>query len=91
MKIVKQLTVGIGIAAILFELLLPPLRSPSGYYAEPHLVNNQLVAVQISRFAPGGPDLARLENNAVGRTEIDAGELLREMAFLVLFFGAAYL
>jgi hypothetical protein len=91
MKIIRQVILGVGIAAILFELVFPPLRSPTPYYAEPQLVGQQFVAVHISRFSTWRPDLARLEHGAVVRTEIDGGELLRELAFLAVLFGAAYL
>jgi hypothetical protein len=91
MKIIRPVVLGIGIAAILFELLFPPLRSPSPYYTQPQVVNNDFVAVHISRFSGWRPDLARLDSGAVLRTEIDGGELLREVVALAVIFGAAYL
>jgi hypothetical protein len=35
-------------------------------------------------------DLAQLEEGATVRTEVDAGELLRELVFWAAFFVAAY-
>jgi hypothetical protein len=94
MKIIRHLVLGVGIVVILFELLFPPLRSPSQVYAETQDVDHHLVAIHISRFSAWGPDLAKTEPDVgvgVVRTEVDGGELLRELAFIVVLFGAAYL
>jgi hypothetical protein len=90
MKIIRNILRGVGIAACLFVLVFPPLRSPSPYFGEPQLVDQQFFAVQISRFSAWRPDLARLSHGQVLRTEVDAGELLRELALVVVLFGAAY-
>jgi hypothetical protein len=76
--------------AILFEGVFPPLRSPEPYYAQGKLVNQQVVAIHISRFSSWG-DFTKFEDGSMLRTEVDGGELLRELALLVSFFGAAYL
>ena len=91
MKIVRHIILGVGTLTCLFVLLFPPLRSPTEYYSQPQLVDQQFVAVQISRFSAWRPDLARLQHGAVVRTEIDGGELLRELAVILVLFGAAYL
>ena len=88
---IRRIILSVGIAVLLWELLLPSLRSPSHYYTEPQMEKQQLEAVHIPRTAFGRPHLARLEHGVVVRTEVDGGELLRELAFLVLLFGAAYL
>jgi hypothetical protein len=90
MKTARKIILGIGVAVSLVILLFPPLRSPEELYTRPQLVNNQFVAVQISRFSAWRPGLARLENGAVVRTEIDPGALLRELALVVALFGAVY-
>jgi len=94
MKIIRHFILGIGIAVILFELIFPPLRSASHAYVEPQDVDHHLVATHISRFSAWGPDLAKTEPDVgvgVVRTEVDGGELLRELAFIFVLFGAAYL
>lgn len=94
MKILKPLILALGAAFCLAVLLFPPLRCPSAYYEQPQLVGaaagGRFEAVQIPRFSGFyGPSLSRLKNGAVVRTEIDAGELLRELALVVVLFGAA--
>jgi hypothetical protein len=90
MKIARQIILGVGVAVSLIILLFPPLRSPTEYFTQPQLVDQQFVAVQISRFSAWRPDLARLQHGAVLRTEVDPGELLRELALVVVLLGAAY-
>jgi len=99
MNTVRRITVGVGFASCLFVLIFPPLRSPTNYYAETQSVDQQLVAVHISRFsswhhptwARVGPDVAISKYGVIVRTEIDAGELLRELVFIMVLFGGAYL
>ena len=91
MNTTRQITLGLAVAACLIELLFPPLRSPTDYYTHPQLINQEFVAVHISRFSAWRPGLARLEHGAVVRTEIDGGELLRELAFIIVLSGAGYL
>ncbi len=90
---IRKVILAMGIMAILFELLLPPLRSPSPNYATLQLVDQHLVAIHISRFSLGALDSnsAKLKDGTVIRTEVDGGELLRELAFLVVVFGTVYL
>ena len=95
MKILRPLILAVGVAACLIVLLFPPLRCPSAYYEQPQLVGaaigGHFEAVQIPRFSGFyGPSLSKLKDGAVVRTEIDAGELLRELALVGVLFGAAY-
>jgi hypothetical protein len=90
MKIARKIILGIGVAVSLVILLFPPLRSPAEFYSQPKLVDNHFVAVQISRFSDWKQDLARVQGGYVVRTEIDPGELLRELALVVVLFGAVY-
>jgi len=90
---IRQAILAVGIAAILFELLFPPLRSPSQIYSELEHVSGSyhLEAVHVSRFPNWGTDMTKLDNDrGIVRTEIDAGELLRELMLMVVLFGAAY-
>jgi hypothetical protein len=87
---IRRIIMVVGILAALFEGVFPPLRSPEPYYAQGILVNQQLVAVHISRFSSWG-DFEKFEDGSMLRTEVDGGELLRELAFLAAIFGAAYL
>ena len=96
MKTIRHIIVGVAIAVCLAVLLFPPLRSPSPAYAEPKLVGppvgGRFVAMRIPRVTGlYGPSLSRLSDAAVVRTEVDGGELLRELALIVVLFGAAYL
>ena len=95
MKVINPLILAVGVAVCLIVLLFPPLRCPSAYYEQPQLVGaafgGHFEAVQIPRFSGFyGPSLSKLSGAAVVRTEIDAGELLRELALVVVLFGAAY-
>jgi len=90
MKIAKHIILGVGIAACLFILIFPPLRSSTEFYTRPQSVKQELVAVQISRFSVWKPDLARLQDGVVVRTEIAPGELLRELGLVVVLLGAMF-
>lgn len=91
MRISRNVCLAGGVAAGLFVLLFPPLRSPTDYYTQPQVVEQQAVAVRLSRFSAWRPNLARLPHGVVVRTEIDPGELLRELALILVVFGASYL
>jgi hypothetical protein len=91
---IRNVVLAAGIAVVLFELLFPPLRSPSPIYSELQHIDGSYrqQAVQVSRFPNWGQDMSKLDNDrGVVRTEVDAGELLRELAFLAVLFGAGYL
>ena len=76
---------------MLFVLLFPPLRSSSRSYAEPQLVDQRFEAWQLSRFQwSSGVVATNPKGGFVARTEVDGGELLRELAVIVVLFGAAY-
>ncbi len=91
MKIIRTFILGIAIAAILFELMFPPLGSSSRSY-EPQLVDQHFVAGHLSRFKWHPGDVATMDNMQwVVRAEVDGGELLRELVFIVVLSGAAYL
>ena len=91
MKNFRHLVLGIGVASILFVLLFPPLRSSSRSYAEPQLVDQKFVAWHLSRFRWRPGAAATNPDGTVVRTEVDGGELLRELALIVVLFGTARL
>ena len=89
MKILRHIILAVGVAVCLIVLLFPPLRCPSAYYEQPQLVGatigGHFEAVQIPRFSGFyGPSLTKLSTGAVIRTEVDAGELLRELALVAV-------
>lgn len=98
MNVIRPLILAIGVTVCLIVLLFPPLRCPSAYLEQPKLVGASIgghfeavEAVHIPRFSGFyGPSLSHLKSGAVVQTEIDAGELLRELAFIVLLSGAVY-
>lgn len=54
-------------------------------------IGGHFEAVQIPRFSGFyGPSLTKLSTGAVIRTEVDAGELLRELALVAVLCGASY-
>jgi hypothetical protein len=88
MRLTKYFILAFGLAAVLFVLLFPPLRSSSRSYTEPQMVDQKFVAWQLDRFKWGPGVVATNANSTVARTEIDSGELLRELAFIATLAGA---
>jgi hypothetical protein len=98
----QRIIPAIGIFACLFILLFPPVLSPDEYYSHLKVVggqpsNNGFViggtfapAISISRFAAFA-GVATTQERGPMRVEVDAGELLRELALIAVLSSAAYL
>jgi hypothetical protein len=92
-NIIRNFTLGLGVAAALFVLMLPPLRGLGPGYIEPNLARGRFEQPwHISRFRwSPGQWATNPEGGFVARTEVDGGELLRELAFVIVLFGAGCL